>query len=140
MSLNEYHKIIANLIPTHNELRNPDKVKSFLKARRPMSAKISIIENQWYLHDGHHRVVAHLKDPSIPLVLITEYYSLADYRDPNPPLWLTPFDPISEVRLADFGDYKRLAREKSPEWMLKNKHLFAEERRIHRMVDLANAY
>jgi len=138
--MNEYYSIIENLIPTHNSLRNPNKVQSFLKAGKVMTAKISIINGDWYVHDGHHRVVAYLIDPNIPLVIKTEEYSLEDYRLPNPPLWLTPFDPISEVRLANFRDYKKIAKGRPVDWLIKNKFLYAEKRRVHTMKELADEY
>lgn len=138
--IDEYHEIVENLIPMHNSLRNPDKVSDFLKSKKVMTAKISIIDGEWYVHDGHHRVVAYLKDPSIPLILETKEFTLDDYLNPAPPIWLTPFNPITEVRLADFGDYKKIARHKSSEWMIVNRHLFAEPRKIKTMRELSDAY
>jgi hypothetical protein len=66
------------------------------------------------VHDGHHRVVA-IHRAGRHILHTREYdfheYSYDDYLNANPDKgWYTPFDPRTECRLADFGDFKDSVR------------------------------
>ena len=93
------------------------------------------------IHDGHHRV------GSIWLSGVRDYldeseYFIKDstytrYNTPNFDIgWVTPFDPRTEVRIADFGDFKRfvvnMAKTDIPgaiDYIKKNKSVYSRKRR-----------
>jgi hypothetical protein len=62
------------------------------------------------IHDGHHRLVATLlagRDFLHPDEFEVTQWTYADYLSINLSLeWVTPFDPRSQARLADFGAWK----------------------------------
>ncbi len=66
------------------------------------------------IHDGHNRVVAcHWagRTELDPDEYFVKEYGYEHYTDLEPENgWFTPFDPRTEVRLADFGKYKVAAR------------------------------
>lgn len=127
---------LKNLIPTHNRLRNIQTVLDLIINRKDLYATISLINGNYYVHDGHHSIVAYLFDQDLKLSLTIKKYSLDDYVNPNLPVWLTPFNPESEVRLPDFFGFKKEAENKPESWILEHKHLYAEKRKISSMESL----
>jgi hypothetical protein len=63
------------------------------------------------IHDGHHRLVAtHLagRDFLHPEEYLLTWWTWEEYRAPNFATgWVTPFDPRTQVRTADFATWKR---------------------------------
>jgi hypothetical protein len=98
-----------------------------------------------YIHDGHHRCVSTLMGGRD--VLYEDEYQLhsftySQYMEPNLEKgWCTPFDPRTEVRLADFGDWRKnvlaLPPEEAVKVILAEKHRYAEPRRFNDVVSLA---
>jgi len=91
----------SRLIPTHNELRNPETVWGFMgdvsSLERAMLGKDKIgimkIEDKLYVHNGHHRLTAfdriygYIDDKFLNIV----EYSLDDMLSVNLELgWVTP--------------------------------------------------
>jgi hypothetical protein len=129
-------EVLENLVPTHNRLRKPDSIKNFEKGDF-LEASISNIEGIWYVHDGHHRVVAAIiYDLKIRLKITT--HSLLDYTQSNPPIWITPFNPLFEVRRCDFKDYKKAYKDNP--LLIREKFLYCVGRQIHTMKDLSEMY
>lgn len=84
----------------------------------------------FYIHDGHHRALStFLAGRSF---LREDEYEITDwayqqYMEVNHANgWYTPFDPRTQVRLPDFGDFKREARDRflggedATQWILEN--------------------
>lgn len=111
---------INDLIPTHNELRSPSVLEYFrqqIKAGKKLQP-IELIkvrhypsyDHRIYIHDGHHRAVA-AKLERLETLSPDEYnireVPYTDYLQINFDVgWVTPFDLMSEVRKADFFDFK----------------------------------
>jgi hypothetical protein len=103
------------------------------------------------IHDGHHRAVATVL-AGRDFLYDEEYNSYAwDYPDYTEPSfehgWVTPHDPRTHVRTADFWPFKdkvlklattdlRAARE----YIEKNKHLYLVPRTIYYLPELVELY
>jgi hypothetical protein len=100
------------------------------------------------IHDGHHRLVSTFLGGRA--FLREDEYVVGDwtyeaYNTINPDVrYVTPFDPRTEVRLADFGEYKaealRLLDEAPhalPEFARKNRHRYCQPRNIWTVRELA---
>lgn len=69
----------------------------------------------------------------------------ADYLEINHPNgWYTPFDPRLEMRKADFGSFKKMAKSlfaadatAAAEWIRANTHQFSHPRTFHTIEELA---
>lgn len=111
---------INDLIPTHNELRSSSVLKYFrqqIKAgKKPQPIELIKVRyypsytSRIYIHDGHHRAVA-AKLERLESLTPDEYnireVPYTDYLQINFDVgWVTPFDLMSEVRRADFFDFK----------------------------------
>lgn len=112
---------------------------------------ISVFEDGLeYNHDGHHRLCSiilagrSLRDDEYTI----NQWKYSDYIEFVPENnWYTPFDPRTHIRTADFGLFKKEAKErfkKDPkaarEWVYENSHLFKTERTIKYVTDLANLF
>lgn len=110
---------IANIIPTHNEIREPRSVGSFVRFLREgrlyRAQKRPITINRFedgtlYARDGHRRISAAVLT-DVKVLLEGEYtieeFPYANYKKPNIHNgWFTPFDPVEQCRLANFADFK----------------------------------
>jgi hypothetical protein len=100
------------------------------------------------IHDGHHRAVScilggrdHLRDSEyFRLPIAYRKYTDIDLHDG----WLTPFDPRSELRVADLSGFKeralRLAEEDeaaAARYILENPLLYKLPRHLFGIADLA---
>lgn len=112
--------LIENLIPTHNEVRDPPSIARFLEMLREgknykeQSRPISINDfgdGLLYVRDGHRRLCAAMLTGKNTLEegeYEVERYTYENYARPNPANgWFTPFDPRESCRLADFGEFKQ---------------------------------
>lgn len=68
-------------------------------------------DGELYVHDGHHRVVSILlsgvRDYLYPEEYIITDYTYFQYNRPNfKNNWYTPFDPKTQLRIADFFKYR----------------------------------
>jgi hypothetical protein len=108
---------IDSLIPTQAGLRNLEKMVSMADAVRDgkffndsKPIDLSRFEDgQIYVHNGHHRVVACLMGERVELIedeyRITEW-KYARYLEINFDVhFVTPFDPVTEVRKANFKGF-----------------------------------
>ena len=132
------------IAPTHNRFRSTEVVEhyaSFFREGRIIRCepvKLFQIKNYStiYCRDGHHRLGGLLKAGGSELMPCE--YKLDVFPDfsylTNANLykgWITPFDPITECRLADFGEYKFLY-EKYGHTVVKTKqNLYKEPRRVN---------
>lgn len=111
--------LISNLIPTHNELRSKKKVDKFIKRIRKgnlfrgMKSPIKLTRTEdglIYVHDGHHRLYACYLCGIKELMnceFIIKDMTYDDYNIINIKNgWLTPFNLKTEVRKADFFEFK----------------------------------
>lgn len=115
---------IATLIPTQAGLRDWTLARSLaeqVRAGRTFDRvgekpiEVSVFEDgRRYVHNGHHRVVAvHLAGRAA--LLPTEYaeraWTYAEYAAWNPTAgWVTPFDPRTEMRVADLTWHRAIIR------------------------------
>jgi hypothetical protein len=88
------------------------------------------------VHDGHHRLVAtHLagRDFLLPQEYRVTRWSREDYRAVNFACgWVTPFDPRTHVRTADFAAWKRLVLEVARADPARAGRMIAEEASAYR--------
>lgn len=129
------------MTPTHNRLRRPLQVFLIAESMRRDGwvgppVLLARVEGVDYIHDGHHRLIAAGLAGIEPQIRVEEY-SMVDYVNPNPPRWMTPFDPRFEVRVPEFFSFKNEAAGKSSEWILSQKERYAEPRVIHDLEGLA---
>lgn len=130
---------INTLIPLHNTIRNPKRVKEFehrlrmghilrgietpiviskieeSKLLSTYDGQFYVKENRYYIHDGHHRIYAAwlcgIKE------LMSCEYTMQDmsyqlYQDLAPAVgWVTPLDIRTHVRRPDFYAFKNRALE-----------------------------
>lgn len=105
-----------------------------------------------FLQDGHHRTLsiylggrAYL-DPS---EFIFEHWKYSDYLEINfDNKWVTPIDVKTQVRQANFKDFKTKALwryeehgpEVATEYIKSNSGLYLRERSVYSIVDLAKIY
>ena len=128
---------IDQLIPLHNTLRNPKRVKEFehrlrmghilrgietpiviskieeSKLESFYEGQIYGITDRYYIHDGHHRIYAAWLC-GIKELMSCEYImrdmSYEMYQDLNPAVgWVTPIDIKIHVRKPDFYHFKNAA-------------------------------
>lgn len=111
---------ISELIPTHNSLRSKSTLEYFrnqIKAGESLYP-VKLVKVRYYpsydykvyIHDGHHRLVAMYLEGVKELT--ENDYEIRDvtyehYKEINFDVgWVTPFDLRTEVRRADFFDFK----------------------------------
>lgn len=129
------------MIPTHNRLRRPVQVFSIADSMRHdgwigRAVLLARVEGVDYIHDGHHRLIAARIAGIEPLIRVEEY-SMEDYIFPNPPRWMTPFDPRVEVRVPEFFSFKNEAEGQTSDWILANRCRYSEPRMVHDLHGLA---
>lgn len=121
---------LANLIVTHNTLRNPAVVNEILKNNDMLnllkSKPVPIMKIQqirfykpydmYFIRDGHHCLVSYYHFKLInhlPLQIENDEYTIEDRTfnelwTPNPKVgWVTPFHPMTHVRKPNFLSYKK---------------------------------
>ncbi len=109
---------INRLIPTQNTIRSHEKCAELVKFIRegrifrhnPVRLTKFIGGDTLYIHDGHHRLSA-MHYSGLRYLYPDEYvifdYRLEDYRNSNIEKgWVTPFNPITHVRISDLSKYK----------------------------------
>lgn len=114
---------IANLIPTHNSVRSLEvmeqwriRFKQGIVLRcNPLVVHSCTCCSRQYLHDGHHRAVALIKAGGTVLYEDEFVVKRANwcklYNEINPLKdWLTPFNPVEEVRKSDVLYFKESIR------------------------------
>lgn len=109
----------------------------------------SFPDGRKFLHDGHHRVVSiwlggrrHLEAQEY-VVINSTYENITSVLFDK--FFVTPFDPRTEMRLGEFGEFKRTAwamheagdDEGCLEYVRKNRHLYAMPRTLEWVPDLA---
>lgn len=116
---------------------------------KPMMITITEFPDGVYMtHDGHHRLTSIWLGGRSSL-LAGEYrikkFTYEEYSEMNLAVgWMTPFDPIAEIRLCEFGHFKdvttRLLSEdvaKAAEYVKTNRHLYSAKRDIVYIPELA---
>lgn len=156
---------LSRLLVTHNELRDVETVKYYLNILNTNfltgwsaigGIKIADFGDRVFVRDGHNRCVAlycymqNMGEPWLPAKLMErEYYTYAAFQEIDfADNWCTPFNPITQVRKADFKSFKEKAfeiynkhgREPAELFVLHNQHLYLEERNIHTVKDLYLKY
>lgn len=120
----------------------------------PPPMHIAVMEDdRFVLHDGHHRAVAMFLGgrPYVDAEKEAEVvrYAYADYAEAHPEKgWFTPFNLETEVRLPDFGgfkkaailNYKKLGRDALNETIRDYRHHYVEPRRVWTVAELAEVY
>lgn len=101
-----------------------------------------------FIHDGHHRTIATIlgkRDFLTPDEFEVTLWQYKDYNVLAPEKgWYTPFDPRTHVRLGDFLDYKKLAKDAhkrnllSNEWVKEIEYLYKGKREFLTVDDLIN--
>lgn len=107
---------IADLLPTHNELRKVSTMCRLIGAveKNFNLGKVHLVHltdvDKIIIQDGHHRLVAYYfvgYNFVGPSNYKMSQMTVDDYLDINLDAeWTTPYNPITHVRKADFGDYK----------------------------------
>lgn len=103
-----------------------------------------------YVHDGHHRCVATWLGGR--KFLEENEYTLKEWKYDlyleinHPNGWYTPFDPRIHLRTADFGAFKKEARERfladptaAEQWVRDSYHRFRRDRTVGFVPELAEA-
>jgi hypothetical protein len=129
-------------------------IQEFSKAHGQNGAAIVLNrfpDGMWIIHDGHHRIVSTFLGGR-------DYLRVDEYSETNRPYedylypnfdggFYTPFDPLKEVRLNDFNEYKeeaiRLADKNRAEAMLfvaANRYRYSETRAFHSVAELAKTW
>lgn len=101
--------VLADLIPTHNRLRSPERLKSIIN-NKFSPPNISLVDGKYYIHDGHHRLVCmfFLGYREITDYILTEFKT-NDYNEINLSMgYVTPFDIKTECRLPEFFKFKEI--------------------------------
>lgn len=114
--------------------------------------QISIFEDgQHFLHDGHHRAVSTVgggRDYFREDEYEIKRWSYRDYLEVVfEESWVTPFDPRTEIRLADFLHFKETAMwirrmghgELALDYIRQHKMLYCKPREIHSVSQLWNS-
>jgi hypothetical protein len=114
----------------------------------PSLIQIANIEGELFVHDGHHRVIAvalakrHL---IFDAELTVTKYTWEDYTKANiAKKWYTPFDPRTEVRLADLTRFRKMMAntqefEELQLFTIKNfAHLYKTERTYKNVYEMAD--
>lgn len=105
------------------------------------------------IQDGHHRTIStiiagkqFLKDEEVEVTSWTyEAYTQIDFTDWK---WVTPFDPRTHNRVADFMEFKVTAlkmaetdgHEKATEYIMMNEHLYRCPKKSVTVLDLAGQF
>lgn len=137
---------IDQLVPTHNRLRNPEKLWEAYVWQGKNSKPVVINKtDREYIQDGHHRLV--LNYWTGRLILDSGEYKLAGYKNKEynqinyAQNWVTPFDITSEVRVPNFFTFKEVALDlKSDKFITQNKWAYTEYRYVHTLSQLAELY
>lgn len=103
------------------------------------------------IHNGHHRAISIFMGRKLKELHPTEFFikewKYKDYTDIVLPYWVTPFHPMTEIRLFELGDWKDEVRKfytqrgekDTVEFILANKHRYAKSRgNLYTVGDLAN--
>ena len=102
------------------------------------------------IRDGHHRCAAIYRWRRGQRLREGEYKierkTYSEYRTPNPAVgWVTPFDPLTEVRLADCSSYRDLI--KNPQhplgvdWVIeRHKKMYTAKRIFWTLEEMTEAY
>jgi hypothetical protein len=117
----------------------------------PLMEVVCFPDGKRMIHDGHHRIVSiylggrdYLREDEF----ILKYWDYKDYLNVNiDNRWVTPFDPRTEVRVPDIGEFKKKAidlfaadPEKAREFIFKNKMSYIKDRNISWVSSLARNY
>ncbi len=128
--------LLADLLVTHKSVRHWDDVQQMAEFVRrggfwtldvlkeyaesigskrvsPLIQISQFEDEQFFIHDGHHRSVSthlgarnYLRDDEYEI----KAWTYAEYLEINGELnWVTPFDPRDEVRLPDFASFQKEA-------------------------------
>lgn len=156
------------LMVSHNSIRNHDQLEDMLdyvgcggvfdyKSYRGKPITINRFKDgRHMIHDGHHRCLAILLNARKldPREYVVREYNYKDYLDikfltENEKWlgWVTPFNVLSEVRVADFGNFKDHVKflywKQSPDhalhYILTSKNKYLEERKSYLVIDLVHS-
>lgn len=161
---------IDSLIVTQNSVRSTDNIslmakhvengglwdrQSLERYSREQRTKVSPLiqisqfeDGRRFIHDGHHRTIAtvlgkrnHLNPEEFEVTL----WQYKDYNVLSPENgWFTPFDPRTHIRLGDFLEYKKLAKDAykrkllSNEWVKEIEYLYKGKREFLSVDELIN--
>jgi hypothetical protein len=114
----------------------------------PLINIIKFPDNKFMIHDGHHRCVAiylagrEFLYPDEYIITEFEYEDYTTICFENG--WLTPFDPLNEVREAEFYSFKEkvnklylVSEALALDYIAKNKDLYCHKRRFFSVKDLS---
>lgn len=142
--------MLDKLIITQEQLRNPEQIKElkqFLNEGKVLSLNnlrgykclIELVEfedGQIYIRDGHHRCLAlsGIRDLKPEEYNITKM-KYKDWLFTNVDKgWITPMNPKTEVRLAEFSGFKQevknLPYPENIKYIWNNRHLYCKKRTI----------
>ncbi len=84
--------------------------KNDLRPNPPLIGITKFPDGMLMINDGHHRAASILmggRDHLDKQEFFVSCFTYAEYDEINVAQgWVTPFDPCTQVRLADFGDFK----------------------------------
>lgn len=119
----------------------------------PKLINIAVFEdNMMCIHDGHHRAGAILlggRDYVSDEEYRFSHMKYSQYAEINPTVWyVTPFDPRTEVRLEDFGDFKNTVvglfqsgkMNEAIQYIQENKSMYATARTVRTVDELVQSY
>jgi hypothetical protein len=114
----------------------------------PLMEIVRFPDDKYMIHDGHHRLVS-IYLGGREFIRSDEYvqkeWDYSDYLKINfKNGWVTPFNPIDEIRLPDIYGFKHAAIDLSKvneaeaiKYILSNKQLYAKPRTISKVSSLA---
>lgn len=147
---------LENLIVTQEDLRNRSQLPAMINfvtnggifdlnsiSRDKLIKLTEFPDGQFYIHDGHHRCYAIWhggRDYLFESEYVVENWTYEQYNRLHRPVWCTPFDPRTEVRLADFISLKdkinALSEEEALDFIQNNKHLYVKPRTLFKIGEV----
>lgn len=102
------------------------------------------------IHNGHHRAIAAFLSRANRKIYSDEFFirnwKYSDYKDIVLPYWVTPFDVLTELRVADLADWKKQVRDfyilngdtKTVKFIQENKAKYAVNRTFYTVGDMVS--
>jgi hypothetical protein len=157
---------ITELIVTHNDVRNVKTISTMLDVLQSGAIfdeahaysfhhagsvntviKLSRFpDGKIFVHDGHHRLIAkHIFGYEKLFECEYSFYDWNSYESYTKPNlkngWYTPFDPLTEVRKAEFFLFKEevlaLPEDQQVDYILNNRYRYCEPREVSTVEEMA---
>lgn len=117
----------------------------------PVIEIISFPDGKYMVHDGHHRIVATYLGKRTYVrgdEYVFKFWKYEDYLEVNfANRWVTPFDPRIDIRIPDFGGFKKevldlaaVDEQAARDFIAAKKETYIMKRTISSVDDLVQSY